>query len=949
MREISGQVFTDRLRHGVDLPTGPNDPELRVIGAVDLRGQVIESSRVAYAVHFLGAVDFREATIKGTLDLTACVFEDPVLFENAEIEGSLILSALSAPTVNIHGIVVGGELDLSRANLYEMAEISDGTIRGSLDMSGMSTGTVLLHRSTIEGNFVLGRGNDRQVSKINVIDAAGAKIFGNVEISGIGIAEEKRETEVGDVPLVQISLINSRIHGSVNVKSHAESVSRIGSINLSGSHIQGDVVLADCYIEGGLAIRNATINGNTVIHSTEAGDARVIVGFIDFSRSRFLGYMMLVGVLVKGPVSLTEVRLEGILVFETSTSYRTEIDGELNLGGVKSPSQVVFFGIRVTGPTTIIGAEIAGLMFRAGIIRAATVPNSAIKNENSLLSPMNSVGEVFPFQTEALFINQCLIKGDLSVPYLQVFGSRSKFGRRGFSISDSHITGSVVLWSFRAFRDLEARRELSLPIKPWLFSSAIIGNFRIRRCKIEADCDLTFVKVSGVIDLSDTEIKGDLTLASTITCDVQEQDESGDLVAELRQIPPLDLQVRATCKEFRMRMVRCESDVDLTGLTILAERKDLEKGQGGLDARYLQVKGDVQTYFLSGNSAQKFETYAEIPGCLDLSHANLARLVVSAHSFPAPQCQDPENANPADEGIVFTRAKIEKLEIPETRRQKWKYPIPINLEDITVDAWEMGDNEVGKHQGGQQFIALLENDRQFRRSTYRAIEHNLRNGGQDDQANAVYRSMKDRDWREYRKSRQWQPVQTATKDALPEKQKPLKGLRHFAGTILHYVLVAPIHYLFKYLLQYGTNPERLLLVILLLALSSLPIYRNPANFEASLELLAPNAERFTSAGNSSFQPSYGASPPESVWGWDDAIAMMIRYHVPVASLVVRSDWQPHGDPGLFYGGSTTPNSGAPSFKVPLLTPEDFTNLMQLLNLICWPLLITFWIRKALRQ
>src|SRR5689334_2996882 len=144
MREISGQVFIGRLRHGIDLPTGPNDPELTVIGAVDLRGQVIGSSRVAYAVHFLGAVDFREATIKGTLDLTACIFEDPVLFDNAEIEGSLILSGLSAPSLNMHGIEVGGDLDLSRAHLDQNAEISDGTIRGVLDIRGTSMNAINL-------------------------------------------------------------------------------------------------------------------------------------------------------------------------------------------------------------------------------------------------------------------------------------------------------------------------------------------------------------------------------------------------------------------------------------------------------------------------------------------------------------------------------------------------------------------------------------------------------------------------------------------------------------------------------------------------------------------------------------------------------------------------------------------------------------------------------------
>lgn len=561
-------------------------------------------------------------------------------------------------------------------------------------------------------------------------------------------------------------------------------------------------------------------------------------------------------------------------------------------------------------------------MFRAGIKRAERLSDSP--NEKDESSPLEPLGEVFPFQTETLLIHECEINGSLVVAYIQIFGSRSQFGLRGLTITDSHIAGSVYLWRFGHFRALEAKRKLRLPIKPWFFSSAIIGNFRLRRCKLEGDCVLTFVKVSGVIDLGDTEIKGDLTVSSTITADVRDQDEGGDLIEEFRRIPPLDLQVRASCREFRMRMVRCESDVDLTGLTIIADPKDLELRGGGVDARYIQVKGDVLTYAVSGDSDQKLESYTEIPGCLDLSHANLARLVVSAHSFPAPQCDDPENAKAADEGIVFARAKIGKLEIPETHRAKWKYPVPVNLEDIAVEAWEIGDSEAGKDEVARQFVELLENDRQFRRSTYKAIEQNLRNSGQDDQANAIYTSMKNREWREYRNSR----------------RRPLRPW----GTILHYGLFAPGHYFFKYLLQYGTNPEPLLLVILLLAIFSLPIYRNPGNFEASLELLAPHADRFTPPER---QPYYGASPPESTWGWDDALAMMFRYHVPVASLVVRGDWQPRGEPGILYGGDL--ESRGPLFRVPLIAPEDFTNLMQLLNLICWSLLLTFWIRKLLRQ
>jgi hypothetical protein len=977
IEEITGQEFAGLLLKGKDLPTGRDDPQFNVIGAVDLRGKKIRGPRVAYAVRFRGPVDFRDVTVQGTLDLTSCVFEDSTLrFDDAEIEGSLELGGISAPAVSMIGIVVGGHLSLNSARVRNRnrairdghINIQDGRINGFLDLRGISANIVLLNGSRVQGDMHLGCGleGSKQPSRIDSIYAQGLEVFGSVMVNGIGVTENRSDEAMAqETSAPEMILPNARIHGSLSLMPYRigqseEIWSNLSSIDLSGAVIEGNAIFTGCQIRGYLNLSNAKIQGNVTISSIEDDESqeRMSIGYIQVLWTHIEGYLWVRGVGIRDSCELSSSTVGGTIAFESLDSHRTEIGGKLELSGVQCSSHLDFAGIRVGGEIRMLSAKTGPVSFGVGTI-SELEKSSGAASAMPVDSARTFTSVVIPCQAQRLMLTNTRITGSLNLSHIQIFGFESSFGRRGLIIEDCQITGSLMLWKIGAFRDaVRTDKAAMIEIKPWDFSAAIVGDLRIRRCQIKGDCVLTFAKVSGGIDLRDSVISGDLKAASTIsTHDATDQDP--ELVGELKKLSPmnpqLNLQYRATCREFQMRMLRCENDIDISGLTIVADPEDPNTNPGGLDARYIEVKGDLLAYLPQEETrsiSDKDEAFAEIPGCLNLSYAKIARLVVSAHSFPVPEREDrdPREADPLFEGIVFVRAQIGKLEIPKIRRDSWTYPVPINLEDISVEVWEIGE------KSPEQYIALLKNDRQIRRSTYRAIEENLRNSGQDDQADKVYCAMQDRDWQE-----KWPQLKRSMRELKSWWNRPQRlrqflreGLRYLFAPFF-YLFALPFHYLFKGVLQYGTNPGRLGFAILLLALLSLPVYRNPANFEASLSLLASDPSRFSSNNSNApdFQPSYGASPSSADWGWDDALAMMLRYHVPVAPLAIRSDWDARDDPCLSYGGTSGCESldqeDGPLFKIHFLAPEDFTNLMQLLNWIFWPLLLTFWIRRLLRQ
>jgi hypothetical protein len=239
-----------------------------------------------------------------------------------------------------------------------------------------------------------------------------------------------------------------------------------------------------------------------------------------------------------------------------------------------------------------------------------------------------------------------------------------------------------------------------------------------------------------------------------------------------------------------------------------------------------------------------------------------------------------------------------------------------------VEVWDIEGTPERKNQGVERYINLLKNDKDFRRSTYQSLERSLRNAGDDGEANALYIAMKQTSW-EVRSS---------------SAPGAMRRLEHV------------VEMLFRGLLAYGTNATPLLILVLVMAAFAMPAHLSRSNFEPSLEALATPKDR---AGDEQLT-SRGESPDASQWTIADALEVALKTHVPIVPIHARDDWQPRSEGRTAYSwdgnGKCNEKEEARNVGICLpVAPEDLFNIFQLLNWICWPILLTFLIRRLLRQ
>jgi hypothetical protein len=157
----------------------------------------------------------------------------------------------------------------------------------------------------------------------------------------------------------------------------------------------------------------------------------------------------------------------------------------------------------------------------------------------------------------------------------------------------------------------------------------------------------------------------------------------------------------------------------------------------------------------------RVEQSADIPGALDMPHAEIDELYLSDKSFRRADLKD----NARDHGIVLDYAKINKLYVargtagssePRSSEQRMHngFPVPMSLLNISVKGWFLEETLLPAHAyldheaaTAEAYLDLLDNDTVFRMSAYLEIEKDLRDRGLDGQANQVFIAGRYRDMR----------------------------------------------------------------------------------------------------------------------------------------------------------------------------------------------------------
>lgn len=917
VQRISGEDFVRFMLDGkpstsLVIPTAPSDTALRVVGAVDLAGRVISGTRIAIGVVFHGPVDFSNSTFNGSLDLSGSIFEEGLRLDDIEINGSLRLanirvgsSGSGGPTtattdainLRIVGAVIEGRLNLLNASVDGSIALFGSRIEGFLDLRGVRSVNISMRGIVVNGDLRMGcaPGGSQALMRVKEIRAPNISVSGSIYLLGIGSFSDDTEMNAPDF-LMQ----RAHVGGSLVIAPFHPDQPEIDHETLyPGNDFAGWWEVAARPSAGLVLLYNATIGADVIMKC----------GKIDrcwFDAAQIGGRMDIAGMKFVQDASFSLMTCGRVVAIENEQTLRTEFGGQLNLSGLSKTKRLIIRGVSVRRSLLLNSISVREVWIIPGI----DVPEESEQKTRTF----------YPSQAGHIEIRNSVISGNVDLSHVQIFGSRER-GSSGITIENTTIKGDLELWNTKRFRHSTNDGWLDDAIRPWDFCAAVAGHINILHTTITGDCVLTFAKVSGFVNLSDSTVGGDFKVASTFTHSALS--DTPRMLADMRALDAASLHYRATCVGLAMRMLRCGNDIDLTGLTVFPSLDSSNvKNFKGVSAEYLEVKGDFRTFATDAIAGR--EVFATIAGKLELGDCTAALVAVSANEFATSTTA----ANsPSEVRLSLVRGKIDTLEIPKL--EKLGYPHPIDLDDASVRVWKIGDNlsaPVNDEEFAARYTDLLAGT-DFRRSNYKAIETSLRNSGDEVAADAIYVAMHN-------------AVRTGKRRGI---------VRSF----------------WKIFLSYGTDATPLIWLIVAVMIQALPIYLNPANFESSLSRLATNPSSYF--GNDPL-PVHNGSPSRSDWDWEDALAVAVHYHIPVLPVSLRTDWDPKSSRGIAIGGReacavqeewlvglfSSCAAGQHWWDAPIIqfngaAPEDFVALMQAINWVLWSILLTYLIRKAIRQ
>ncbi|WP_298621585.1 pentapeptide repeat-containing protein [uncultured Zoogloea sp.] len=726
------------------------------------------------------------------------------------------------------------------------------------------------------------------------------------------------------------------------------------AISMDGSRIEGHIQMSGVSVQGNLDLSNSILGGYMWVGGyhlrteSDKGYDVVIPTTIEGNLMLFLSTLMnaveLLGVQIIGSFFLWSTESLAFIRLKPFLNLPCRVGGGLDLHSARL-RQFELTGTSIRQRVRLDGCDILKFCTRPGLLTVPTKRDDAFIDAEPAISWKADKAIVLT-EVGHLRMRNGNIGGDLNLEYLQVTGCEVD-GLLGLVIEDSQIGGNLLMFGEAAI--LEALRlsdesyeklRSCCPIDYRNFSASVVGGISLRRSKFGAAIDMSGVKVDGTIDLEDSCIAGDLRLAAVM--------RSNSTVTHPSSTAEDDPLTRVwnpvVCSAINLRMAKCTNDVDLTGVVVVcAENRKADTGL--VDGRYATVAGDLVCF---DDKRFSLPAFARLESCLDLSYSQLAHFVVSGCLFSG--IQRDISASPSKRGLLLERATVGKLDVREVSslgddsvastglKGARAYPAPIRLTDVKVEVWQVEGSSNHENDEAKKYINLLANDEPFRRSTYRSLEASLRNSGDDEHADALYRAMRCREWEEAKRQ--------ARRPFVGNRTKLLLLLRQYVSRVFGFVG----NYAFRTFLQYGTSPKSLIAVVLFLFFISLPAYHTADNFEASLLFLAVPSDRF---GPGESPPRYNSGPLQSQWGWADALQLALKNHVPIVPLQVRDDWQARdqGETAWSIGSGSCSRSTPEGVLTVCLpwAPEDVFNTLQLINWVCWPLLLTFYIKRLLRQ
>jgi Pentapeptide repeats (9 copies) len=794
--------------------------------------------------------------------------------EERRVTGAVILrgATISQP-VRISYVYFEGEVDFT-----------DTTFEGSVDFSGCTFAkTLSLRNARVDGDLIL---DEVQVQDLPSLWGKRLPDSRTCDLAGVEVT--------GDLTLDR-SLI-------------------AGALFATGIDVGGLVKISGTEIDGGTDVSNSNVGGDLIfgawIPSYGGGSRALRLGF--FNRG-----LRATNLQVRGSLQLHGVQIDGALLLWGGT-----FESSIYAWPLVAQGQIIALPI-VTGEFALSASRVSGHVQLSSLRVGGVFNASSLTCSAFIMRPFKSVGnqaEVYgpPCEVARLDLSGAQIASDLQLSMLRVTGGALAEGRQGLFIKSTTVGGELRLWNQWA---LARESEVITPLeRDALNAGAVVcGDVEIRSTTVAGDCDLTNLWASGVVRLNDSRVRGNISFRSR--CSLLDNPLSNASLRE-RLLDNAVGFLRARTAALDLGMVRCDQEIDLSGLDLVEEGKvpqDLRRGS--ITARSAQANGVISLHHKRDDGS---EDVTGIPGVADFEQVETARLSISTKSFAASGRQGDSREGAASlrlAGAQIAELAIQPLEGPWSWRH-WLRGLPslrfprTDLRDLSVQVWSIGERADAKC-----FRALLAGDEAFHRDTFVRIEQVLRNGGHEAEATKIYKEKcRQEQAQRWRDAGQWPGLLW---------RWPRLAVRQL-------LLYLP----FSLFMGFGTAPLRLLFVIALGWAAMLPAYYVRTNFQQSLTARIAQ-------GNTG-EPK---TPTKQEWSGTTPFFASMRYHVPIIGLTAREDWELADQGRLCWALSAPEQPGEPScarvFPGPL-APEDLGLLVSLLNWALWPLVLTFTIRKLLR-
>lgn len=733
--------------------------EVTVRGALELKSRDFSHRLELRDVTFEGHVDLRDSRFRKTVDLRGCTFNGGVRMEGTRVEGSLLMSGVTVHPLEgdnrgraarLSLLKVGGHFLARGLEAHGGLDLTRAGVRGHLDLSsrpGRRTwlaGSVVMNVARVGGNVRL----------------CGALVDGDLEAEAVRVSAYFIAGPLRERP--------DRDEGAVLEITHIR-----GKTNLSGARITGEMDFTAARVDGTLGFQAAEIRGGLFCRTMQ-GHQPEIGGSVDGPGARILTTLDLSGARISQNVRLDGATIRGTVFLRNGWTMKEGPPawwkGDAPVTAPREPDLRTRIGGRLLMSHAKVGGDVS--VQDAWLQQDAALTDAAVSGAVSF--SQSTVGDDIMLEAATIaggFYCRCVdglrpeiggsIKGNAARIGAGIFMSGAVV-KEDVGFAGARVGGPVEMDAKCISSPGHAGEEMhgadaARSSTPGAGGTVVLGTIQLGQATVAGALEFAGL-VSGGIFLEGAAVTGSLELADA---------RIGPPYDPARGLPDPDADAMLrTAGESRKAVdatgLRLQGAVRLAGVRMIGDL-DLQTARvdNGLfcGARFVggRLAGErpvIGGSVLLGGATILAEAdfrAAWIAGDLSLERATVdgrlrCRLLEpTGNEWRAHLCTRVR-------GLNLRNCTVDYLDLQGVERRGGEVQpeggagtaqgVPILLEGCQFR--ELSVPGGGEKEKDYLFLFRTHEGRAFRQSNYILMEHWLRDRGEDEAAERVYRLMRER-------------------------------------------------------------------------------------------------------------------------------------------------------------------------------------------------------------